>query len=110
MKDERDPVQNRSLAILITVVALLGAGCGGTSTASLVSTAGPTATPAATATPTAVPSATSPAGQMTHAHSTHTATALADGRVLVAGGYDGVGVTASADHQSSTPFRTISVT
>ena len=105
MKEERDPVQNRRLVILIAIAALLGAGCGGASTASPTptltstptSTPGPTATQAATITPTAAPSATSSAGQMTHAHSTHTATALADGRVLLAGGYDGSGTTDSAD-------------
>ena len=92
---------HRQLTGAISLVALLGAACGGsapaipTATTTTAPTAGPTT--AAVATPTALPTATRPAGQMAHAHSTHTATALADGRVLVAGGWDGLGAAAWAD-------------
>ena len=57
-------MRNRRLAILTTVVALIGAACGGASTASpaptssAASTPGPTATPAATATQTQGPTGT----------------------------------------------------
>ena len=57
-------MQNRRLAILITVVALAGAACSGASTAtpaptsSPVTTPGPTATPAGTAAATHAPTAT----------------------------------------------------
>jgi hypothetical protein len=57
-------VQYRRLATLITVVALVGAGCGGASTASptppvaAAATPGPTAIPAATAAMTPAPTAT----------------------------------------------------
>jgi hypothetical protein len=78
-------------------VLILSAGCASnasrtpapTSTPEPAGTATVTHGSAATLvpTPTAAPSATVPAGMMTHGRSLQTATALADGRVLVAGGY-----------------------
>jgi hypothetical protein len=95
----RPPTLLRLLAAV--AVGLLVAGCAGSRTP----TPAPTATRAAAVTPsaatfgatlasTAAPSATpakaptaTPTGAMTHGRSTHTATPLAGGRVLVAGGY-----------------------
>jgi hypothetical protein len=81
-------VHDRRLVIPIAVVALVGAGCGGAATASL--TVAPTATPAAstpalTKAPAATPQA-SPAGPLGDGRQVQTATVLADGGVLVAGG------------------------
>lgn len=85
-------------------VLVLLAGCTGsantaptstpapTSAATAAPTVAPTSTPIAAApiaVPTAVPTPTprsGATGQMTHARQMHTATALADGRVLLAGG------------------------
>jgi hypothetical protein len=107
---ERDWMIDRRLASLFAAVALVTAACGSTTTAPATTaptaslTAAPTAAPTSTPTPTpatpaptATPTATPSTGQMTHARSTHTATALADGRVLLAGGYDADLTTASAD-------------
>jgi large repetitive protein len=92
-----DPMKHRRLATLIAVFALVGTACGGavtatptaaptpapTATSTLASTAAP---PAATAAPTATPQVglTGPLGD---GRQIQTATLLADGSVLVAGGY-----------------------
>jgi hypothetical protein len=95
---EEHGVGRRILGTL-TILAL-AAGCTGSTT----STPGPTPTATASATasasgstaptPTAPPS---PTGTMTHGRSDQTATALADGRVLVVGGYNAQLTIASAD-------------
>jgi hypothetical protein len=78
-------------------VLILLAGCAGnpSRTSTPTSTAGVVAT--ATATSAGSPAATSPTGQMSAGRSDQTATLLADGRVLVAGGYRAFHTIASAD-------------
>lgn len=106
-RKDRDQVQNRPLAILITVVALAGAACGGASVATPTATATTPTTPAPTATPTAAPPAATPSptatpqvglkGPLGDGRQIQTATLLADGSVLVAGGFAfGDGALASA--------------
>ena len=78
----------RRLVVCLAIV-ILSAGCTGTasSPAQPTPTSPPTATATAAATPTSAPTAASLSGAMSHGRSFHTATALADGRVLTAGGY-----------------------
>jgi len=81
--------QRARLAVACATLLLLSAGC--TSSASLASPEASTHGPVANATPTTAPTAkpvqTNLPGQLTHGRSFHTASALIDGRVLVAGGY-----------------------
>jgi WD40 repeat protein len=89
------------LAIAISVIALVAAGCGGAATATPTATpvatptaAPATATPSISATPTPAPTPTQKPdptalqGPLGAGRQIHTATVLADGRVLVAGGFD----------------------
>jgi plastocyanin len=86
-------VQNRFLAILITVVALAATACGGASVATPTPTATTSYPPAPTATPppaTPAPTATPQVGltgPLGDGRQIQTATFLADGGVLVAGGF-----------------------
>jgi Kelch motif/Galactose oxidase, central domain len=96
-------VQNRPLAILITVVALAATACGGASVATPTPTATTSYPPAPTATPppaTPAPTATPQVGltgPLGDGRQIQTATLLADGSVLVAGGFaSGDGPLASA--------------
>jgi hypothetical protein len=90
-------VMNRRtvLGVAVTATIVIGA-CSAAKVPSVApsspasTAAAPSAAPpslALTSTPTPTPAPTSPTGQMTHGRSFHTATALADGRVLAAGGY-----------------------
>jgi hypothetical protein len=79
-------------------VGFLVAGCSSVATTSAPPTAVASGTASVTVgTPTPTLSATSPTGEMTHGRSTQTATPLADGRILVAGGYFAAAPIASAD-------------
>jgi Galactose oxidase, central domain/Kelch motif len=84
-------MKHRPLALAIAAVALVASACGTAATTTPSAAPSPLPTAAATATPSptpsGMPSATTPAGQMTHGRSLHTATTLADARILIAGGY-----------------------
>jgi Galactose oxidase, central domain/Kelch motif len=102
-----DPMKYRRLACLIAVVALAGTACGGASIATPTATATTPTTAAPTATPPAAPPAATPSptatpqvglkGPLGDGRQIQTATLLADGGVLVAGGFtSGDGPLASA--------------
>ena len=77
----------RRLAAGVAVL-ILSAGCAGNAGPTLTpSTPGPTSAATGVTVPSTTPTATSPTGQMTVGRQIQTATALDDGRVLVAGGY-----------------------
>jgi hypothetical protein len=86
--------------IVASLVVLVLAGCAGSATPTPGPTSGATAggTAVATAGSAATPTTSSgPTGEMTTGRSDQTATALADGRVLVVGGYKAQQALASAD-------------
>jgi hypothetical protein len=90
-------IGRRIMALLAILV--LTASCTGSATstpAPASRTAGPSPTTGASVTPTP-PATSGPTGTMTHGRSDQTATALADGRVLIAGGYSSQATIASAD-------------
>ena len=81
-------VGRRAAAGLAVVILSAGCAANASPTPTPTSTLAPASTrPVPTPTLPASPTATGPVGGMTHGRSFHTATALADGRVLTAGGY-----------------------
>ena len=100
-------MKNRRLASLIAVVALAGVACGGAATAAPTPAPTQGATAAITPAPTVAPPSATPAptatppvgltGPLGDGRQIHTATLLADGSLLVAGGFaTGDGPLASA--------------
>ena len=90
------------IAVVTLVAAARGSGAPPAHSVAAIETPSASVTAEATAAPTPMPSAAVvpsppvPTGQMSHGRSLQTATALADGRVLVAGGYfDNVPITAA---------------
>ena len=88
-------MNGRQLATVIAVVTIVGSACGAATTVptvvpSATASVGPSAAPTTTTpipTPAASPSPMTQTGQLTIGRQIHTATRLADGRVIVAGGY-----------------------
>jgi hypothetical protein len=82
------------LSALLVAIAVAGCGTGPTPSPAVPIT--PALTPTLTPSPTASPRFIQ-TGALTTGRSSHTATILADGRVLIAGGYAGSDVVASAE-------------
>lgn len=92
----------KQLLVNLALASLLVGCASGPPASPALSAAAPTSSPAGamatpTQAPTAAPAATRPPGPMSSGRSTHTATSLADGRVLLAGGYDFASPITSAD-------------